>query len=199
MIDEILEEYENLTDQEKLGTPLDNMRHEIFSVHVATGRSLPDSYRAAFGLPEGGQVGSRPSALVKRQDIRVRIGHIAVQRAEMVINRSLLTEKNILDEYAWGVRNARELNRYKDHKGYLDSLARIFGLFSESESKNEMANRSIEELRLEVKMLEDEFGPSGGIQESPAQGPDSARDITPEAGELQALPEADGIPQGRKH
>lgn len=199
MIDEILEEYENLTDKDKLGKPLDNMRHEIFSVHVATGRSLQDSYRTAFGLPETGPVGGRPSILVKKSEIRLRIGHIATQRAEMVINRSLLTEKNILDEYAWGVRNARDQFKYKDHKGYLDSLSKIFGLFSESDSKNEMANRSIEELRQEVKMLEVEFGSIGGIQESPAQGPDFARDVTPEAGELQALPEADGVPPERKH
>ena len=199
LIDEILEEYECLTDQEKLGRPLDNMRHEIFSVHVATGRSLQDSYRAAFGIPEGGTVGSRPGALVKKQDIRVRIGHLATPRAEMVINRSLLTEKNILDEYAWGVRNARDQLRFKEHKGYLDSLAKIFGLFSESDSKNEMANKSIEELRQEVKMLEEEFGSVGGIQESPAQGPDFARDVTPEAGELPAVLEADGVPQDRKH
>lgn len=199
MIDEILEEYENLSDQEKLGKPLDNMRHEIFAVHVATGRSLQDSYRAAFGLPEGGQVGGRPSALVKRSDVRRRIGHIAVQRAEMVINRSLLTEKNILDEYAWGVRNSRDQLRYKEHKGYLDSLSKIFGLFSESDTKNEMANKSIEELRQEVKMLEEEFGSVGGVQESPAQGPDLARDVTPETGKLQAVLEADGIPPERKH
>ena len=199
MIDEILEEYENLTDQEKLGKPLDNMRHEIFSVHVATGRNLQDSYRTAFGIPETGSTGSRPSTLVKREDIRVRIGHLAVQRAEMVINRSLLTEKNIMDEYAWGVRNSREMHRLKDHKGYLDSLARIFGLFSESDTKNEMANRSIEELRQEIKILEEEFGSVGGIQETPTQGGDTARDITEEVRELQALSEADGIPRDRKH
>ena len=199
MIDEILEEYENLTDQEKLGTPLDNMRHEIFSVHVASGRSASDSYRAAFGLPEGGTVGGRPSALAKRQDVRVRIGHLATQRAEMVINRSLLTEKNILDEYAWGVRHARDMNRFKDHKGYLDSLARIFGLFSESDTKNEMANKSIEELRQEVKMLEEEFGSIGGVQETPTKGIDSARDVTQEARKLQALSEASRIPHERKH
>ena len=199
MIDEILEEYENLTDQAKLGKPLDNMRHEIFSVHVATGRSLQDSYRAAFGVPEGSTVGSRPSSLVQKQEIRVRVGHLATQRAEMVINRSLLTEKNILDEYAWGVRNARDQNKYKDHKGYLDSLSKIFGLFSESDSKNDMANKSIQELRQEVKMLEEEFGSIGGIQESPAQGPDFARDVTPEAGELSALPETSGFSPDRKH
>jgi len=199
MIDEILEEYENLTDKDRLGTPLDNMRHEIFAVHVATGRSLPDSYRAAFGIPEGGSVGSRPAALVKKSNIRLRIGHLAAMRAEMVINRSLLTEKNILDEYAWGVRNARDNMRFKDHKGYLDSLAKIFGLFSESDSKNEMANRSIEELRLEVKMLEEEFGSFGGIQDTGAQGPDFARDVTEEARQLQAISEADGVPSERKH
>tara|TARA_A100001388_G_scaffold258374_1_gene224868 strand:+ start:324 stop:923 length:600 start_codon:yes stop_codon:yes gene_type:complete len=199
LIDEILEEYENLTDQEKLGKPLDNMRHEIFAVHVATGRSLQDSYRAAFGIPEGGTVGSRPGALVKKSPVRIRIGHLATQRAEMVINRSLLTEKNILDEYAWGVRNARDQLRFKEHKGYLDSLSKIFGLFSESDSKNEMANKSIEELRQEVKMLEEEFGSVGGVQESPAQGPDFARDVTPEAGELSAVLEADGVPSDRKH
>ena len=199
LIDEILEEYENLTDQEKLGKPLDNMRHEIFSVHVATGRSLQDSNRAAFGIPEGSTVGSRPSNLVQKQDVRVRVGHLATQRAEMVINRSLLTEKNILDEYAWGVRNAREQLKYKDHKGYLDSLSKIFGLFSESDSKNDMANKSIQELRQEVKMLEEEFGSIGGVQESPAQGPDFARDVTPEAGELSALPETSGVSSDRKH
>lgn len=199
MIDEILEEYENLSDQERLGRPLDNMRHEIFAVHVATGRSLNDSYRTAFGIPEGGSVGGRPSILIKKPDVRVRVGHIAATRAEMVINRSLLTEKNILDEYAWGVRNARDNMRFKDHKGYLDSLSKIFGLFSESDSKNEMANKSIEELRQEVKMLEEEFGSVGGVQESPAQGPDFARDVTPEVGELPAVLEADGIPPERKH
>ena len=62
-----------------------------------------------------------------------------------------------------------------------------------------MANKSIEELRQEVKMLEDEFGSVGGVQESPAQGPDFARDVTPETGELQAVLEADGIPPERKH
>ena len=199
MIDEILEEYENLTDKQKLGKPLDNMRHEIFSVHVATGRNLQDSYRAAFSIPEETSTGSRPSFLVKREEVRVRIGHLAIQRAEMVINRSLLTEQNIMDEYAWGVRNSRELNRLKDHKGYLDSLARIFGLFSESDTKNEMANRSIEELRQEIKILEEEFGSIGGIQEAPTQGGDTARDITEEVRELQALSEADGISRDRKH
>ena len=104
-----------------------------------------------------------------------------------------------MDEYAWGVRNSRELNRLKDHKGYLDSLARIFGLFSESDTKNEMANRSIEELRQEIKILEEEFGSIGGIQEAPTQGGDTARDITEEVRELQALSEADGISRDRKH
>tara|TARA_R110000751_G_scaffold306279_1_gene424301 strand:+ start:511 stop:1110 length:600 start_codon:yes stop_codon:yes gene_type:complete len=199
VIDEILEEYENLTDKERLGKPLDNMRHEIFSVHVATGRNLQDSYRAAFGIPEDGPTGGRPSSLVKREDIRVRVGHLATQRAEMVINRSLLTEKNILDEYAWGVRNSRDQLKYKDHKGYLDSLSRIFGLFSESDSKNEMANKSIEELRQEVKMLETEFGSIGGIQKSPSKSGNLERDVTPEVGELSAISEADGIPPDRKH
>lgn len=199
MIDEILEEYESLSESQKLGTPLDNMRHEIFAVHVATGLGITDSYRTAFSISDGSSVGDRPSKLVRKQTVRTRIGHLAMQRAEMVINRSILTEKNILDEYAWGVRNARDLNRFKDHKGYLDSLSKIFGLFSESAQKNEMANRSIEELRQEVKMLEDEFGSGRGIQEAPTQGPDFARDVTEEARKLSAVSEADRIPPDRKH
>jgi hypothetical protein len=194
LIDEILEEYERVLDKSPTGKPLKNLRHEIFAVQVACGMTQAASYRTAFNIEENVPVGSRPNTIINRPEVRARIGYLATQRAEFVINRSLLTERNILDEYAWGVRNSREKNKFKDHKGYLDSLARIFGLFAESKKKNEMADKSIEELRAEVKMLEDEFG-IGGVQAAPAESGHSERDVTPPTGALPAVREAEGISQ----
>lgn len=164
-IDGILEEFEDMSELDRAGPPLMNTRYEIFSVYAASGHSAANAYRAAYGIEKSKTVGNRPSKLMQRVEIRRRIAALCHQKTEMILARSILDERSVLDEYAWGIKNAREQVKFRDHKGYLDSVAKIMGLFADSDKKTDAATKSLEELKAEVSLLVKESGIAAKLPE----------------------------------
>ena len=157
-LDSILEEFEDMSEVERSGEPLSNVRHEIFASHVATGSQKNQAYRIAYNIGDDGNVGDRPSRLMARPEIRKRIGSLLHARTELLINRSLVTHQNVLDELAWGIKSARQDAKYKEHLGYVKTTAQVLGMFIDTDKKAELADKSLEELKAEYELLSSELG-----------------------------------------
>ena len=157
-LDAILSEFEEMDELERAGEPLRNIRHEIFSQHVSVGTKPQDAYRIAYNIGEDGSVGNRHSNLLSRPEVRTRVGQLLHARSQTLINRSLLSERNVMDELAWGIKEARESGKLKDHHQYVKSTAQILGMFIETQSKSDLADKSLAELKEEARLLESELG-----------------------------------------
>jgi len=178
-LDEILEEFEELTDLDRVGEPLRNARHEIFASHVASGTHPPRAYRIAFQIGEDGEVGNGPHRLLSRPEVRSRVGSLLHARTQTLINRSIVTEMNLMDELAWGIRDARESGKHKEHHSYVKTAATALGMFIETKKKADLADKSLEELRAEAEMLSKELkvpiAPSPSVPSLPSLDEDETR------------------------
>lgn len=170
-LDQILEEFESMDELQRAGEPLSNIRHEIFAQHVSVGTKPQNAYRIAYNIGEDGSVGSRHHDLLKRPEVRQRVGQLLHARSQTLINRSLLTERNVMDELAWGIKEARESGKLKDHHQYVKSTAQILGMFIESQSKSDLADKSLAELKEEARLLESELGIPAAAIEPPSTPP----------------------------